>query len=39
MDFVRDGDVPSVDVDFAKYPTSQKLLKRCQDFFDEVENM
>ncbi|KAF1958971.1 hypothetical protein CC80DRAFT_375707, partial [Byssothecium circinans] len=33
--------IPSTDVevDFAKYPTSQKLLKRCQDFFDEVQNL
>ncbi|KAF2681354.1 hypothetical protein K458DRAFT_309798 [Lentithecium fluviatile CBS 122367] len=31
-------DGSSVEVDFAKYPTSQKLLKRCQDFFNEIEN-
>jgi hypothetical protein len=30
---------PSAPVDFAKYPTSQKLLKVCQKFFDQVENL
>jgi len=34
----QNGDVPSIDVDFTKYPTAQKLLKRCQDFFSEIEN-
>jgi hypothetical protein len=28
-----------VEVDMQKYPTAQKLLSRCQDFFKEIENM
>ncbi|ORY08742.1 hypothetical protein BCR34DRAFT_488400 [Clohesyomyces aquaticus] len=32
-------DNPPIEVDFKKYPNAQKLLKRCQDFFDEVENL
>jgi hypothetical protein len=30
---------PNVEVDLDKYANARKLLKRCQDFFSEVENL
>ncbi|KAF2741393.1 hypothetical protein EJ04DRAFT_3244 [Polyplosphaeria fusca] len=35
----HNGDVPPIEVDFEKYPTARKLLSRCQNFFDEVEDL
>jgi hypothetical protein len=31
--------VPQTEVEFAKYPTAQKLLKRCQDLLAEIDNL
>ena len=31
--------VPAAEVDISQHPNAQKLLRRCQDFFDEVENL
>ncbi|KAF2125176.1 hypothetical protein P153DRAFT_349540 [Dothidotthia symphoricarpi CBS 119687] len=33
------GQQTGVTVDFDRYPNAQQLLKRCQDFFAEVENL
>jgi hypothetical protein len=33
------GAPPIPEVDLAQHPNAQKLLRRCQDFFAEVENL
>ena len=33
------NDVPPAEVDLSAYPTAQKLVSRCRDFFSEVEDL
>jgi|TARA_R110002003_G_scaffold193_32_gene15132 hypothetical protein len=33
------GTTAAAEVDFSQHPNARNLLKRCQDFFSEVENL